>query len=72
MLYSIDWPNLIVWLPLLLEILSNAFIVNIGNTVCDIIYSEANVSYQAGFLHEHKSHDKSLSISRMKRAFNMK
>ena len=23
MLYSIDWPNFIVWLPLLLEILGN-------------------------------------------------
>ena len=28
-LYSINWPNFIVWLPLLLQILGNMFIVNI-------------------------------------------
>ena len=30
MLYSINWPNFIAWLPLLLEILSNMCITNVS------------------------------------------
>ena len=33
MLYSINWPNFIVWLPLLLEILGNMCIVLFENQV---------------------------------------
>ena len=29
LLYSINWPNFIAWLPLLLEILSNICIANV-------------------------------------------
>ena len=37
MLYSINWPNVIVWLPLRLEIFGNIYIVIICVPVCDAI-----------------------------------
>ena len=39
-LYSIIWPNFIVWLPLLLKILGNMCIVIIPCPVCDVINFE--------------------------------
>ena len=45
MLYSINWPNLIVWLPLLLVILGNVFIVIICYPVFDVINFEINLSF---------------------------
>ena len=36
-IYSINWTNVISWLPLLLEILSNMCIVIICCPVCDVI-----------------------------------
>ena len=45
MLYSIDWPSFIVWLPLLLEIFGNMFIVIIFCPVCDVINFEINHSF---------------------------
>ena len=45
MLYSIDWPSFIVWLPLLFEILGNMFIVTIFCPVCDVINFEINHSF---------------------------
>ena len=38
MLYSINGPNFIVWLSLLLEILGNICVVIICFPVCDVIY----------------------------------
>ena len=40
MLYSIYWPNFIVYLPLLLEILGNMRIVIICSPICDAINLE--------------------------------
>ena len=37
MLYSINWPNFIIWLPLILGILGNNRIVLICFSVCDVI-----------------------------------
>ena len=36
MLYSINWPNVIVWLPLLLEILGNMCITNVCYPGCEM------------------------------------
>ena len=45
MLFSINWPNFIFWLPLLLEILANMCIVIICRPVCDIINFEINLGF---------------------------
>ena len=45
MLYSTNWTNFTAWLTLFLEILSNVFNINICYTVCDVINSEANLSF---------------------------
>ena len=36
MLYSVNWPNFIVWLPLLFKIPGNMFIVIVSIPVCDV------------------------------------
>ena len=41
MLNSINWPNFIVWLPLVLEILRNMHIICLVN--CDIMSFEINL-----------------------------
>ena len=53
-LYSINWPNLIVSLPLLLEILSNICTAIVCFLGCDAMIFEINLSIQAVFLHEQK------------------
>ena len=45
MLYSINWPNFIVWLPSLLEILGNMCIAIVCFPGCDIINFEINVIF---------------------------
>ena len=45
MLYSINWPNFIACLFLLLEILGNTCIVIICNPVCDVINFEISLSF---------------------------
>ena len=40
MLYSINWPNLIVWFPLLFEILGNIGTAIVCLPVCDVINFE--------------------------------
>ena len=37
MLYSINWANLIVWLPLILEISGNLCILIVCYPVCDVV-----------------------------------
>ena len=56
MLYSINWPNFIVWLPLLLEILSNMCIAIICYPGCDVIDFEINLIFliEPFFLHDQK------------------
>ena len=67
MLYSINWPNFIVWLPLLLEIIRYYLYYNYLFPSCVVIYFEINfeISYMA------KSRQ-NLNILRTKSAFNMK
>ena len=44
-LYSINWSNIIVWFPLLREILGNMFIVIICFSVNDVINFESTVDF---------------------------
>ena len=46
MLYSINWPNLIAWLPLLLEILANMCIANVCEPGYAVIDFEINMTFQ--------------------------
>ena len=57
MLYSINWPNLIVWLPLLLEILSNMCIAIVYYPGCDVMDFEVNLIFliEQFFLHAQKA-----------------
>ena len=45
MLYSINWPNFILWLSLRLEILGNMCIVIICCPVCDVIHFRNSNSF---------------------------
>ena len=45
MLYSINWANFIVWLPLFLEILGNICIAIVCFPCCDVIYLEINLIF---------------------------
>ena len=45
MLYSINWPNFIVWLPLLFEILGNMCIAIVCFLGCDVITFEINIIF---------------------------
>ena len=44
-LYSINWRNFVVWLPLLLEILDNMFIAIVCFPGCDVKNFEINVIF---------------------------
>ena len=44
-LYSINWPNFSVWLPLLHEILSNMCITIVCQSGCDVIKFEINIIF---------------------------
>ena len=54
MLYSINWPNFIVWLPLLLEILGNMCIAIVYYPGCDVMNFEINFIFliKPFFLHD--------------------
>ena len=65
MLYSINPPNLIVRLPLLLEILSNVCIVIICYPVCDVINFENNHNFLI-------KPGQNAKFSKIKQAFNIK
>ena len=45
MLYSINWPNFNVWLPLFLEILDNMCITFAWYPGCDVIKFETNIIF---------------------------
>ena len=45
MLYSINWPNYVVWLPLLLEILGNICITTVFYPGCDVIKFETTLIF---------------------------
>ena len=62
MLHSINWSDFIVWLPLLLEMLGNMFVVIVCFPGCDVVIFEINlVSNQAVFTWP-KNQDKNLNI----------
>ena len=46
LLYSINWPNVIVWLPLLCEILGNMCIAIVSKPGCDVMNFEVNLIFQ--------------------------
>ena len=56
LLYSINWPNLIVWLPLLRGVLGNMCIVTVCEPGCDVINFEINLIFllMPFFLHDQK------------------
>ena len=56
MLYSINWPNFIVWLPLLLVILGSICIAIVYYSGCDIMDFEINIMFliEPFFLHAEK------------------
>ena len=65
MLYSINWQNFIVWLPLLLQILVNMCIAILFYQVV----TSYNTSNQAVFLHDQNVLDIILNILRIGRAW---
>ena len=73
LLCSINWPNFIVWLTLLCEILGkmcNAIVCKPG---CNVMNFEVNLIFLTlFFLHDQKVLTKTLNILRTKRAFKMK
>ena len=70
-LYSINWPNFIARLLLLLELLGNMCIVIIYCSTCDVINLEINLNVLIKrFFYRIKSKDKNVNISKTKRAFN--
>ena len=62
MLYSINWPNFIAWLPLLLEILGNMCIAIVCYPGCDVMDFEINLIFliELFFLHDQKVMTKAL------------
>ena len=54
MLYSINWPNFIVWLPLLLEILGNMFIEVVNQVLRHKFQNYPDLSNQAVFINDWK------------------
>ena len=72
MLCSIKWPNFIVWLPLLLEILGNMCIIIVCWPGCDVINSKINLIFLINLFLYRTKKVKNLNILRMKRAFKVK
>ena len=71
--YSINWPNFIVWSPLLLEILGNMCIALVCFPGCDVINFEINFIFSSNrFSTWPKSQNKKLNIFGAKRAFKVK
>ena len=62
--HSFNWPNFIIWLPYVLEVLGNVCIVIICFPGCDVTKIEIKLSF-----HEQKSQNKNLIIFRTERAF---
>ena len=56
LLYSINWPNCIVWLPLLCGILDNICIAIVCKPDCDVMNFEFNLIFlnKSLFLHDQK------------------
>ena len=56
LVYSINWPNFLVWLPLLCEILGNMCIASICISCCEAMNFEVNLMFliKLFFLHNQK------------------
>ena len=66
-LYSINWPNFIAWLPLFLEVLGNMCIDIICCPVCDVINFENNHSFHIkSFFHPTKNSGQECKYLQMK------
>ena len=73
MLHSVDWPNFLFLLPLLLEILVNVCIAIVCQPGCDVIKLEANpIFFIKPFCYMTKKSDKNLNTLRTKRAYEVK
>ena len=73
LLYSTTWPNFIVWLPLLREILHNMCDVTVYLPGCDVINFEINLVFLIKlFFLMAKMSTQDLNVLRMRRAFTMK
>ena len=73
LLCSINWPNFIVWLTLLCEILGNMCIAIVCKPGCDAMNFEVHLIFLTlFFLHDQKVLTKTLNILRTKRAFKVK
>ena len=67
-LYSINWPNSIVSLPLLLDILGNMCIAIVCFSGFDVINFEINLYfYSSGFSTWPKIKNKNLTLTQLKR-----
>ena len=67
MLYSINWPNFILWIPLLLQILGNIYIRIVCQPGCDVINFEINLIFLIKpFCYMTKNQGKNLNILRTK------
>ena len=72
-LYSINWPNFIVWLNLFLETLSNICIVFLCFPRCNVKNFETDLIFlMKPFSTQPKSQDKKLNILRTKRTFKVR
>ena len=72
-LHSINWPNFIVWLPLLLEILGNMCITIVCWPGCDVIKFEIDLIFLMKlFYYITKKSRKNLNTLRTKSAFEVK
>ena len=70
MLFSINWANIIVWLPLLLKILGNMLISIVFFPDCDGINFEINLIFLIEpFFYMDKNSRQNLNILRTKRHF---
>ena len=73
MLYSINWPNVIVWMPLLHEILGNMCIAIACFASFDVINFQINLTFLIKpFFNMTKMSRPKLNILRIKRAFKVK
>ena len=73
MLYSINWPNFIVWLPYFLRYLAIYVFVIVCYPICDVMNFEIYLSFSSSrFPTWPKLQNKNWNISRTKRAFKVK
>ena len=73
MLCSINWPNLIVWLPLLLEIFGKYVLPLFVSQVVTSTTLKLTLSFKSScFSNWPKSQDKNLDVLKIKRAYKVK